>query len=215
MRWTVLLVVLAITVGCGKKVETAADTHVAPAGEPVAKGASEKAPPKVEPKATAPEMKGAVPALTADQVRAARKLLGQGGDVKVEGFSSFKSAQDFDLPSISRLVAEDDGLQKAAKALADHDPATHLFVLANARRPVNELIGILGPAEKTTRAEESFRIPEATEVGFQHKVTVTWHEYNWLAFASVEGKIVAARVSPKKFVESQKAAGTDRRLRVR
>jgi hypothetical protein len=146
-------------------------------------------------------------ALTAEKVRAATKLLGRGGDVKVEGFSSFKSAQDFDLASISRIVAEEDGLQKAAKAIAVYDSAAYLFVLANARHAVKELTDILGFAEKTTTAEESFRIPEATEVASQHKVTVTWHEYNWLAFASVDGKIVAARVLPKKVVDSQKAGG--------
>lgn len=135
---------------------------------------------------------------------AQKKLLGKGGDVKVEGFSSFESAKNFDLAAVTRLVAEEDGFQKAAKAVAAHDPAAYFFVLANARRPLKELTEILGPAEKTATSEENFRIPEATEIAFQQKVSVTWHEYNWLAFGAVNGKIVAARVMPKKLIEAEK-----------
>jgi len=142
--------------------------------------------------------------LTANDVRVATKLLGQGGDVKVEGFSSLKLAEDFDLVSISRMVAEEDGLRVAAKVIADYDPAAYLVVLANARRPVKELTDILGPAETSTITEEMLQIPEAIEVAFQHKVTVTWLEYDWLAFASVDGKIVAAKVLPMKLIESEK-----------
>lgn len=191
-------------VGCGRKTDPQAAS--ATTERPARSGATPSgAQPSLPdgPAEAAPSGKAA--ALPADKVRAATKLLGRGGDVKVEGFSSFESARDFKLASISRMVGEEDGLQRAAKALADYDPAAYLFVLANARHPVKELTDVLGPAEKTTTAEESFRIPEATEVGLQHRVSVTWHEYDWFAFASVDGKIVAARVLPKKFVASQKA----------
>ena len=122
----------------------------------------------------------------------------------VQGFSSLESAQNFDLNSAQRLVGEPDGLYKAARAVAAHDPAAYLFVLANARRPLKDMTDILGEPEKTSAAEERFRIPEATEEAFQPKVKVTWHEYGWLSFGSVDGKIVAARVVPKLLIDAGK-----------